>query len=191
MASEQRQALISALEAYQSDYAEELVFRDRFLRILGFENCFTRDLLEGHITGSAWIVNDTFTHAFMTHHAKLNKWLQPGGHADGDEHVGRVALKEALEETGMEGLKLYSTDILDLDIHTIPERKGVPEHEHYDIRFMIVTSLKTPFQLSEESNELAWIPFEELEAATGGNKSILRMVEKTRRFAGYLSSGTY
>ena len=184
MASDDRRALVAELEAYQSEYPEELAFRDRFLDLLSFNNCFTRDLLSGHITGSAWIVNEAYTHAFMTHHAKLNKWLQPGGHADGDEQVGRVALKEALEETGMEGLQLHSRQIFDLDIHTIPERKGVPEHEHFDIRYLIVTSQGTPFKISDESNELAWMSLDDMEAATGGNKSILRMVEKTRRYQG-------
>lgn len=192
MASEERNALLAQLKAYQSDYVEEKVFSERFIELIeNHENCFERSLLKGHITGSAWIVDNSLDFAFMTHHAKLNRWLQPGGHADGDEDVARVALKEALEETGMQELELYSSQIFDLDIHVIPERKGVPEHEHFDIRFMIKVDRDTPFEISQESNELAWLPLQKVGAETDQNKSILRMVEKTRSIAGKMSAHAY
>lgn len=192
MASEERNALLAQLEAYRSDYAEEMVFSKRFIELIeNHETCFERSLLKGHITGSAWIVDNSLDFAFMTHHAKLNRWLQPGGHADGDESVARVALKEALEETGMEELKLYSTEIFDLDIHVIPERKGIPEHEHFDIRFIIKVDRNTPFEISNESNELAWLSLKKVAEQTDENKSILRMVEKTRSIAGKMSAYTY
>ena len=180
MVSELRKQLITALSSYQSDYEEEMAFKPRFLELLQYENCFERSLLHGHITGSAWIVDTNREFAFMTHHAKLNKWLQPGGHCDGDEDVAWVALKEALEETGMPGLKLSSSHIFDIDIHPIPERKGVPAHEHYDIRYLIEVNKDTPFQLSEESHELAWLALDELWELTQRNVSIHRMVGKTR-----------
>ena len=192
MDSKEWQHLLAELEQYQSEYAEELVFRDRFTALIqNHENAFERSLLKGHITGSAWIVNPEMTHAFLTHHAKLNKWLQPGGHAGGDECVARVAMKEAEEETGMESLRLHSSQIFDLDIHPIPERKGIPAHEHFDIRYLILADMDQRFVISEESHDLAWIPLEDIAEYTGHNNSILRMVEKTSLFKGKMSSRTY
>jgi len=192
MASDHRLKLLTQLAEYSSDYPVELTFRDRFVDLINsYDNCFERSLLSGHITGSAWIVDQDMTHAFLTHHAKLNRWLQPGGHADGDENVARVALKEALEETGMEGLSLYAEQFFDLDIHPIPERKGVPEHEHFDIRYMIIADRAQRFEVSEESHDLAWIPMEKVAEYTGSNDSILRMVEKTMELRRKMSSRTY
>lgn len=192
MASEQRNQLLTQLKAYNSEYAEEMVFRQRFIYLLeNHHNCFERSLLTGHITGSAWIVDQSFSAAFMTHHAKLNKWLQPGGHADGDENVARVALKEALEETSMKGLTLYSPEIFDLDIHVIPERKGIPQHEHFDIRYLIVTDKETAYQITEESHDLAWLSLDEVAGKTDANQSIMRMVEKTRSKVTKMSAQSY
>lgn len=192
MASDQRRQLLEELSGYASDYPAEMAYKKRFMELIeAHDNCFERSLLKGHITGSAWIIDESYGYAFMTHHAKLNRWLQPGGHTDGDENVARVALKEAREETGMEGLKLLSQQIFDLDIHVIPERKGVPEHEHFDIRYVIRVSKDTPFRVSDESNDLAWLPLDKVAAETDENKSILRMVEKTRKMVGKMSARTY
>ncbi len=192
MASDERKKLLDQLADYQSDYHAEMAFKGRFIELINnYDNCFERSLLKGHITGSAWIVDESGDYIFMTHHAKLNRWLQPGGHADGDENVARVALKEALEETGMEGLRLFSEEIFDLDIHVIPERKRIPEHEHFDIRYLIKTEKNTPFQISEESNDLAWLPLDKVAEQNDANNSILRMVEKTRKITGKMSARTY
>lgn len=192
MASDYRHQLLKELRGYASDYAVELAFRDRFVKLLQeHENCFERSLLTGHITGSAWIVDEEMGHAFLTHHAKLDRWLQPGGHADGDEKVSRVALKEAHEETGMENLNLVSGEIFDLDIHTIPERKDIPGHEHFDIRYLIIAGRDQAYQVSEESHDLTWLPLEKIGDYTGQNNSILRMVEKTIAIKGKMSPRRY
>ncbi len=69
-------------------------------------DCFSRELLVGHVTGSAWIIDESASRTLLTHHKKLNKWLQPGGHADGMSDVAEVALKEAREESGLKELHL-------------------------------------------------------------------------------------
>lgn len=192
MVSDLRDQLLRQLTDYKSEYPEELIFRERFVRLIRqHQNCFERSLLSGHITGSAWIVNFQLTHTFLTHHAKLNRWLQPGGHADGDEDVAGVALKEALEETGMKSLKLYDGLPFDLDIHTIPERKGVPEHEHFDIRYLILTDMDQQFSVSDESNDLAWWPLDRVPEVTGTNDSIIRMIKKVEDMQGKLSAQAY
>ena len=147
-------------------------------------DCFERSRIAGHITGSAWVVNSSYTHVLMTHHAKLEKWLQLGGHADGDSNIKNVATKELKEESGLTKIELLSSSIFDLDIHTIPERKVEKEHEHFDIRYRCVAEMSEPLHLNHESKELAWIPLGKLDELTKGNRSIIRMSEKTSHIKG-------
>ena len=110
--------LIHALSSYKSSFHEEKSFIPRFKSLLiNFPNCYKRSLLSGHMTASSWIINNSGTSALLVHHKNLNKWLQPGGHADGDENVIDVAAKEAAEETGLESLKLHNKKVFDIDIH--------------------------------------------------------------------------
>lgn len=120
-------------------------------------DCFKRTHKAGHITGSAWLLNPDGTAALLTLHRKLGRWLQPGGHADGDANPLRVALREAEEESGIIGIQPLSTAIFDVDIHRIPARPqaGEPEHLHYDIRFLLRAPHET-FTCSAESEALAW-----------------------------------
>ena len=64
------------------------------------KNCFQKDNQKGHFNGSAWIVSPDRSMVLMTHHRKLNMWLQLGGHADGTEDLISVATKEPKEESG-------------------------------------------------------------------------------------------
>ena len=141
-------------------------------------SCYLRTHLPGHITGSAWIVNTERTHVLLVHHAKLNKWLQPGGHADGDENILNVALREAEEETGLTDFN-YKNSIFDIDIHPIPARKDFPQHLHYDIRLLLETNQLYPPMVSEESHDVRWIALQEVAALSQHNPSILRMIQKT------------
>jgi 8-oxo-dGTP pyrophosphatase MutT (NUDIX family) len=173
-----RNGLIEGLNHYSFGYEKENSFKEKFLKLLEHPRAFFRDHLPGHITGSAWIIDEPRQHAFLTHHAKLNRWLQPGGHADGEENVFQVALREAIEETGLKSLKPFSTSIFDIDIHTIPARQDFPEHDHYDIRFLFTASLNEKFTISEESNDLAWIPLDKIDSYANDSESILRMAKK-------------
>jgi len=174
-----RGQLLQALKAYSSPFKEEIAFQEDFLQLLQAERCYHRDHLPGHITGSSWIVDETFAQVVLLHHGKLNKWLQPGGHADGDENIFRVALREAEEETGLKNLTAVKSGIFDLDIHPIPEHKGFPEHLHFDVRFIFVAPEYQALQCSDESHELKWIALHEVEGLTDYNTSISRMVQKT------------
>lgn len=179
MVSELRQQLISGIENYKTGYETELGFVPRFLHLLKtYPNCFERSLLLGHITASAWILNHEKGAVLLLHHAKLNKWLQPGGHADGDEDVRAVALKEAEEETGITGFEMANDQIYDLDIHTIPERKGVPEHEHFDVRFMLIAPKGAKVEINHESNAMEWVPLQQIEERVAHEPSLLRMYAK-------------
>lgn len=130
-------------------------------RVLDFvcstPDCFRREHRAGHITGSAWLLNPDGSKALLTLHHKLQIWVQPGGHADGDPNILRVACREAEEESGITGVQPLSTEIYDVDIHTIPARPAShePQHLHYDIRYL----LKAPhehYSISDESDALGW-----------------------------------
>ena len=176
-----RATLVEALQHYTSPYREEVLFIKQFNDLLEHEHAYLRTHLPGHITASGWIVNAKQDHVALVHHAKLNKWLQPGGHADGDEDILRVARKEIEEELGLQQLILMHTNIFDLDIHPIPARGEFPEHLHYDVRFLFQSNAEQ-LKISEESHAVRWIPFAEIEPITDRNSSIQRMVEKTIRF---------
>lgn len=173
-----RELLIAALEVYDAPAEEEKLFKVKFLDLLLHPDAFQRDHLPGHITGSAWIVDQSKNFVLLTHHAKLNKWLQPGGHADGDENVLNVALREAEEETGLKDFELLHSGVFDIDIHTIPARKEFPQHLHYDVRFLLQGRKHESLSPTAESHALAWIALDQLASLTQGNASIIRMANK-------------
>jgi 8-oxo-dGTP pyrophosphatase MutT (NUDIX family) len=173
-----RNQLLKELQSYSTDDSDERQFVDRFIELIQHPDAFQRTHLPGHITGSAWICNVEGSEVLLTHHAKLDRWLQPGGHADGDEDVIRVASREAEEETGLTGIALASDGIFDIDIHTIPGRGDMPEHLHYDIRYLFHADKKQPLTVTEESLALSWVKLEDLERITLGNASMMRMARK-------------
>ncbi len=151
---------------------------DRFLDFVKSEaECFERTLAKGHVTGSAWIVGRDGGEVLLTHHAKLDRWLQLGGHADGESDVFSVALKEAEEESGLVGFTRIGSGIFDIDIHPIPERKGVPEHLHYDVRYLLRADAGTDYIVSDESHDLRWVKAEDVKSLTI-EPSMMRMVRK-------------
>lgn len=176
-----REKLIEALHRYHSDFSEERDFREAFLTLLQHPRCFFRDHMPGHITASAWIIDEQAEFILLTLHAKLNRWLQPGGHADGDENVLGVALREVEEETGLKGLKPLQESVFDIDVHTIPARKDFPEHLHYDVRFLFRASREEPLIITSESHALAWKHVSDLPQVTANNDSMLRMAAKVKK----------
>ncbi|MEM1406355.1 MAG: NUDIX hydrolase [Bacteroidota bacterium] len=174
-----RLPLLAQLDSYAPIDTEEIAFKkDMISFIAKNEHCFERTLTSGHITGSAWVVNYSFSKALLTHHSKLDRWLQLGGHADGNTDIIAVASKEAQEESGLKSLELMSELIFDIDIHSIPARKSEPTHLHYDVRFLFQADENEMLHVSSESKSLKWIPFEQLSFYTQHNKSILRMSSK-------------
>jgi 8-oxo-dGTP pyrophosphatase MutT (NUDIX family) len=175
-----RGVLAESLSSYKSKYQEELNFIPRFLNLLQHQDCFYRSRLSGHITGSAWIINQAKSHTLLLHHNKLNKWLQPGGHADGEENILLVAEKEAKEETGLVALQPLQSEIFDLDIHQIPARGNVKEHEHFDIRYIFISGINDTIQINHESKNAIWYPLERIvKYPEKFEFSLKRMAEKT------------
>jgi 8-oxo-dGTP pyrophosphatase MutT (NUDIX family) len=171
-----RNSLIELLRTYRNRWQDERAVVDRYMQFVESNaDCFERTLSSGHVTGSAWVVNGPGTHVLLTHHRKLDKWLQLGGHADGDSHVLNVALREAEEESGLVCSPL-ATHIFDVDIHRIPARAHEPEHFHYDCRFAL-QSHSEGFTVSDESHDLAWVRITEI-ADYSQESSMVRMAEK-------------
>ncbi len=175
---EQDQALRQSLQAYARVFPEHREVVQEFLDLLQEDgpDPFCRERLDGHFTGSAWLVSNDGERVLLTHHRKLSRWLQLGGHADGDHDLAAVALREAQEESGLPGLTLASAAIHDLDKHWIPARGEVPGHWHYDVRYVVRAGADEHFQVSEESLALAWRTVSEV--AGQDDASLRRMAQR-------------
>ena len=198
-----RKKLLQALDEYEQTWASGMALHSSFDRqeeesalqktrefVREFDRCFDRTFTQGHITGAAIVMNPTLDQTLLTLHAKLGLWLQLGGHSDGDPLTPSVAMREAVEESGLEELSFLSYEkvfgpgitsplILDLDVHTIPARKTEPEHLHYDVRYLIIARAPEKIALSSESTALAWHPTGKV-VELGCGRSLLRPLDKVR-----------
>ncbi len=183
-----RRPLLDMLDCYRRAHPGELDVVDRIVELVrGHVDCFERTCRPGHITGAAWILSSDRRRALLTHHRQLDRWLQLGGHADGDPHVDQVALREAREESGIRHFEFVTGGgplvPLDVDVHQIPARRNqeghVVEdaHEHHDIRFLLVAHADQQVCASSESYDVGWFTPDEVRRLTD-EPSVLRMLEK-------------
>lgn len=182
-----------SLQALLRDYAiavpEQAGTVARFEALLAtrsealLRSCF----VPGHVTASAFVVAPAIESCALLLHRKLERWLQPGGHVDGEAAVWRAAQREVVEETGLSTLRLWSPGgsiaIFDLDIHPIPPLRSEPAHEHFDIRFLFLADAPEQLAISEESLDLAWVPLARLAEWTA-EPSVLRLRERYRALSG-------
>jgi 8-oxo-dGTP pyrophosphatase MutT (NUDIX family) len=179
-----REGLVRLLDRYAKRHPDELETIVRVRRLLSDrEGAFHRDcFVPGHITSSAWIVSYESGAALLTHHRKLERWLQLGGHADGETDVLASAFREAEEESGLRGFESVpvagGTEILDVDVHEIPAHGDEPAHEHHDIRFLLRVSEEQPIERQvAESKEIRWFPAEGI-TTLFDEESLARMARK-------------
>lgn len=176
----QRVFLLELLDNYRgTDTSEELSRTEMMNFVKEHERCFENNFELGHITGSALVVDRDKKHVLLTHHVKLNKWIQFGGHSDGHWNPLEVAWREADEESGLTSLAYFPEyeGIFDLDIHPIPEFKDMPEHKHYDVRILLSADKNEQFVVSHESHDLKWVQLSEAKNYNS-DSAFLRMVGK-------------
>lgn len=171
-----RNQLLQLLYNYTPTPDERQAKEDMLAFINQYEHCFERSLEIGHITASCWLLNKDHTHVLLTHHAKLNKWVQLGGHCDGETDVLAVAIKEAQEESGIMQIEPIEETIFDIDIHLIPENKKEKAHFHYDVRFLLQVMSDEQIVISHESKDLRW--FDQDRDVFPQENSVLRLFDK-------------
>ena len=179
--------LISSIETFVTDSPEMDETKQRFLQFIEEnKDCLLRSNLKGHLTASAFVVDFNANKILLLHHKKLEKWLQPGGHCDGDCNTLHVAIKEVFEETG---IKIFpkNQEIVDLDIHPIPGKNLVPEHNHFDIRYLFLADSNIPLVKNHESIALQWVELDALHEFTK-EESLLRF---SRKFSHYKNLNKY
>ena len=188
-----RRPLLDMLREYEARYPDEGDVAQRIRRLVeSHTDCFDRTCRPGHVTASAWITTPTGDRTLLVHHRKLDRWLQPGGHADGDPDVAAVAAREAFEEAGLADLRLAGGPAaapLDLDVHVIPARHDAAgreiddAHEHHDVRFLLVAHGDLTPRVSDESHDVRWFTADELHEVTD-EESVLRLWRKAQAALG-------
>lgn len=179
-----RAPALRLLERYAAAFPAEAALAARIRTLVEDRaDCLLRTCRPGHVTASAWIVSAGFERFLLTHHRKLDRWLQLGGHVDGETELHRSALREAREESGMSAFAFACAESeplpLDLDVHVIPARGAEPEHEHHDFRFLLIAAPDQPLRISRESKDLRWFDDARL-AEVAGDASVRRLGEKAR-----------
>jgi 8-oxo-dGTP pyrophosphatase MutT (NUDIX family) len=173
--------LLAQLRTYSpADAVEEGHLRAMVNLLTNSADPFSRTHFQpGHFTASVFIVDER-GHLLLHHHRRLDRWLQMGGHVEGDETPSAAALREGREESGLADLELAG-GIFDLDIHGIPAAKGEPDHDHFDVRFLARTSTPDAVSLDRsESNALAWVTLDRAAELMPGAES-LRVIRKIER----------
>lgn len=186
-----REPLLTLLARYREVHAgnpAEIAVVDRIDALVrGHVDCLLRTCQPGHITASTWIVSHDRERFLLTHHKKLNRWLQLGGHVDGQADIPEAALREAREESGLGAFQRFQTGgalvPLDVDIHGIPARAAEPAHDHHDIRFLLIAPARAEVIVSDESRALRWFPRAELHAVVT-EPGMLRMAAKAAALLG-------
>jgi len=155
----------AAVEAALPGDASHEANRARILAFVdGHPDALHRSCLDGHLTGSAVVIDPSTRQVLLLLHAKVQRWLQPGGHADGDGNLARVALREAEEETGIEGLQVF-TPAVDLDVHVFHHaRSSEPDHLHLDVRHLVLAPPGSVAVTNHESDGVRWVPVDDVGA---------------------------
>ena len=154
------------IENYIPFNEQEEIDKEEFLKFIDtYDNVLTRDNIFGHFSASAFVVNKDRTKMVVVYHKILNGWIYPGGHADGEDDLLSVAVREVEEETGLK-TKVIDSDIF--SIQSLPVKghvkrgKYISAHIHFDVAYLLEADDKIPLVYREdESKGVKWINFEE------------------------------
>jgi len=180
-----QEALISALTAYRGADEREEADRIRILEhVRSTALWWHRDTLPGHVTASGFVTDPSLQFLLLHHHRKLDRWLQLGGHDEGERSPMTAVLREVREESGLSSFEFYrGSEIFDLDIHAIPASSKMAAHDHLDVRFLLVADPKAPLVRAQaESKKLEWVPLAEA-GARMNEHGAWRVIEKIRACA--------
>ncbi len=137
----------------------------------------------GHFTASAFVLDARLERILFIHHAKLKRWLQPGGHVDPEDgDVVEAVRRELREETGLQDLVRLGEGLLDVDVHAIPARvargtrSAEPAHEHFDLRF-VFRAAEGKLQAGSDALDARWVSFDGV-ARLASDDSVRRAVRK-------------
>jgi 8-oxo-dGTP pyrophosphatase MutT (NUDIX family) len=175
-----RHELITHLESHSAHDKAEARDIVRMIRLLEtVPDCFHRHEMKGHITGAALLLSRDGTKTLMNFHKSLGRWLQFGGHSDGDEDTFAVAARELREESGITEFEQAMNGIFDVDVHPIPAnpKRGEEAHEHYDILLLFRCTGSEDFTVSDESDNLKWMSADEV-LAVNDSPRFQRLVAK-------------
>lgn len=166
-------SLITEITQYQTVNEQEE--RDKALILAELTNnpqVFLRESSLAHMTASAWVVNEDKTKVLMVYHHIYNSWSWLGGHADGEEDLLKVAIKEVKEESGLKQVSPVSTNIFSLEVLTvdghIKHGQYVSSHLHLNVTYLLEAKEKDKLVIKPDENSgVAWFPLEKaVEAST-------------------------
>jgi len=173
------QKILEEIRKYKPASQAEKRYKSQIINFLiNNKDNYLRTNPKGHLTASAWIINQQGDKVLLHHHQKLDKWIQLGGHLEKRELIQAAALREAAEESGLNSLSLVDQKIYDLDVHRIPAAKNEAEHFHYDLRLLLKADAEEELEKSSESKNLKWIDLNRV-ANYVREESVLRMLRKT------------
>ncbi len=179
------------LANYQPLDQRERGFRVQMQALLqSGSGAFHRDHYEpGHFTASAFVLSPDSDELLLIDHAKLKRWLQPGGHVEPeDQDLVATACRETHEETGLDDMVQLGDGIFDLDIHLIPA-SAMPAHRHFDVRFLFQARSRVASAASD-AQAVRWVPVDEM-GGIRSDSSVARVLSRLRCRPSISSQGAH
>ena len=174
-----RESAIATLTAWNAPDPDQDSVRHAILAfLLACPDGCRRACVPGHVTASTLVLDHTRSRVLLTLHPRLGRWVQLGGHCeDGDAGIIEAALREATEESGIDGLRIRP-ELAAVHVHPVTCSLGVPTR-HLDLQFLAYAPEDAEVTISDESLDLRWWPIDEV--AEGADAGLRQLVAAARR----------
>ncbi|BBY04611.1 NUDIX hydrolase [Mycobacterium seoulense] len=174
-----RESVIALLSDWQAPDAAQDALRHAVLAfVLARPDACRRECVPGHVTASALVLDDTGERVLLTLHPRVGRWVQLGGHCDEDDgDIVAAALREATEESGVDGLRI-APGLAAIHVHPVTCSLGVPTR-HLDLQFVAHAPAGARITISDESEDLRWWPAGAL--PDGADHALAYLVGRARR----------